>query len=32
MDNVDSLITPMEMTDDIMNTQFYNKVDDYNTL
>ena len=23
MDNVDSLVTPMEMTDDIMNTQLY---------
>ena len=32
MDNVDSLITPMEMTDDIMNTQFHDKVDDYKTL
>ena len=32
MDKVDSLITPMELTDDIMNTQFYDKVDDYKTL
>ena len=32
MDNVDSLITPMELTDDIMNTQFYDKVDDSKTL
>ena len=32
MDNVGSLITPMELTDDIMNTQLYDKVDDYNTL
>ena len=32
MDNVDSLITPMELADDIMNTQFYDKVDDYKTL
>ena len=32
MDNVGSLITPMEMTYDIMNTQFYDKVDDYKTL
>ena len=31
MDNVDSLVTPMELTDDIMNTQFYDKVDDYKT-
>ena len=32
MDNVDSLITPMELADDIMNAQFYDKVDDYKTL
>ena len=32
MDNTDSLITPMELTDDIMSTQFYDKVDDYKTL
>ena len=32
MDSVDSLITPMELTDDIMNTQFYDKVDGYKTL
>ena len=32
MDNVGSLITPMELTDDVMNTQFYDKVDDYKTL
>ena len=32
MDSVDSLITPMELTDDIMNTQFYDKVDDYKAL
>ena len=31
MDNVDRLITPMEMTDVIMNTQFYDKVDGYKT-
>ena len=29
MDSVDSLITPMELTNDIMNTQFYDKVGDY---
>ena len=29
MGTVGSLITPMEMTDDIMNTRFYGKVDDY---
>ena len=32
MDNVGSLITPMELTDDIMNTQLYDKVDGYKTL
>ena len=32
MDNTDSLITPMELTDDIMSTQFYDKVGDYKTL
>ena len=32
MDNTDSLITPMELTDDIMSTQFYDKVDDCKTL
>ena len=32
MNSVDSLITPMELTDDIMNTQFYDKVADYKTL
>ena len=32
MDNVDSLITPMALTGDIMNTQFYDKVDGYKTL
>ena len=32
VDNVDSLIIPMELTDDTMNTQFYDKVDDYKTL
>ena len=26
------LITPMPLTEEIMNTQFYDKVDDYNTL
>ena len=31
-DNVDKLIIPMELTDEILNTQFYNKVDDYKTL
>jgi hypothetical protein len=32
MDNVDNLITPMELTDEVLNTQFYDKVDDYKTL
>ena len=32
MNNVDSLVTPMELTDDTMNTQFYDNLDDYNTL
>ena len=32
MDNIDSLITPMELTDEIMSTQFYDKVDAYKTL
>ena len=32
MDNVDLLITPIEMTDDIMNTQLHDKVDEHKTL
>ena len=32
MDSTDSLITPMELTDDTMSTQFHDKVDDYKTL
>ena len=32
MDNVDKLIIPMELTDEVLNTQFYDKVDDYKTL
>ena len=32
MDSVDSLITPMELTDAITNTQFHGKVDGYKTL
>ena len=27
MDNVDKFITPMELTDEVLNTQFYDKVD-----
>ena len=29
MTNGDALITPMELTDEVMNTQLYDKVDDY---
>ena len=32
MDNVDKLITPMKLTDEVLNTQFYNKFDDYKAL
>ena len=32
MDNVDKLITPMELTDEVLNTQFYYKVNGYKTL
>ena len=32
MGNVDKLITPMELTDEVLNTQFYDKVNDYKTL
>ena len=32
IENVDKLIIPMEMTDEVLNTQFYDKVDDYKTL
>ena len=32
IDNVDKLITPMELTGEVLNTQFYDKVDDYKTL
>ena len=32
IDNVDKLVTPMELTDEVLNTQFYDKVDDYKTL
>ena len=32
MDSVDKLITPMELTDEVLNTQFYYKVNDYTTL
>ena len=32
MDNVDKLISLMELTDEGLNTQFYDKVNDYKTL
>ena len=32
MDSVDKLITPMELTDEVLNTQFYDNVVDYKTL
>ena len=30
--NVDKRITPMELTGEVLNTQFYDKVNDYKTL
>ena len=30
--DIGKLVTPMPLTDDIMHTQSYNKVDEYNTL
>ena len=32
MNNVDSLITPMELTDEVLNTQLYYKAKGYKTL
>ena len=32
IDNVDKPITPMELTDEVLNTQFYYKVEDYKAL
>ena len=32
MDSVDKLISPMELTDEVLNTQFYHKANDYKTL
>ena len=32
VDNVDKLSTPMESTDEVLNTQFYDKVEDCKTL
>ena len=31
MDSVDKLITPMGSTDEVLKTQFYDKVEDYKT-
>ena len=32
MNNVGSLIVPMPLTEEVMRTQFYDKVDEYETL
>ena len=32
IDKVDKLITPMELTDEVVNTQFYDEVEDCKTL
>ena len=32
MNNVGTLITPMPLTEEVMRTQFYDKVDEYETL
>ena len=32
IDTVDNLIIPMELTDEVLDTQFYGKVEDCNTL
>ena len=32
MNNVDKLITPMDLTDELLNTQFYDKIEEYQTL
>ena len=32
MGSVDKLITPMGLTDEVLNTQFYDKANDYKTL
>ena len=32
VDKVGKLITPMDLTDEMLNTQFYDKVTDYKTL
>ena len=32
IDKVDKLITPMELTDEVLKTQFYDQVGDYKTF
>ena len=32
MNNVDKLIAPMNLTDELLNTQFYDTIEEYNTL
>ena len=32
MNNVDKLIAPMILTDELLNTQFYDKIEEYKTL
>ena len=32
VDTVDKLITPMELTDEVLNTQFYDKAEEHKTL
>ena len=32
IDTGDKLIIPMELTDEVLNTQFYDKVEEYKTL
>ena len=32
MNSVGSLITPMELTDEVSNTQFHDQVEEYKTL
>ena len=32
IEHVDELITPMELTDEVLNTQLYDKVNEYKTL
>ena len=32
IDTVDKLLIPMELTDEVLNTQFYDKAEGYNTI